>query len=832
MNSNAWAVNNTNNIDPSIMQFVDKYCVSCHNPEDEEGDLNFVPFVNGEKPLDDDSLHDMLEQLNLSEMPPPDEGEQPSHELRKNIIAQMTDYLTHKEHLAQTQHTILRRLTRYEYKNTLRDLLGVYPDASDATTAFPRDESHHGFTNLGDKQILSDYQLQLYMQAADHYLDQTLVFNQSQPRNKTWHFPPTKLFHKKEITRPSVSYRVIDKDHKYVDIGHGEVDEFWPVYPTRFSKKGVPANGIYKITVAASAVGLDHPYDKKIIKIDHDKPLKLGLWHVPKPELLKPGASDGRVFIGAFDLTEQAKTYEVSVWLPKGSSFYVHWINGPGRTFGIINQVQKRYLPETIKLNDNDKKRLLKEGKPVPKLADNYQAFSELYQGPRVRIHGMRLQGPFNNEWPPKNHVDIVGDTTDANDVNIEKTIINFARKAFRQPITKQQIQPYINFIQTRIKSGQSAELAIKQGLTAILTSPRFLYLDEGSSEQAKLNSYQIATRLSYLLWSSMPDETLLSLAARDELNDPQILWQQTQRMLEDPKSKAFAKYFTRAWLRLDKIGAMAPSVKQYPTYYNDRLETAMLAETEALVDFILQANRPITEFLNSDYSFINDGLAKHYKIDGEFGEQLQYVKLPKQARRGGLLGHASVLTTSANGVDTSPVLRGVWVLESLLGTPTAPPPADVPPIEPDTRGATTIKEQLAKHRSIDTCNDCHAKIDSWGFPLEFYNPIGGLRYKYFPHGIPWKKAKKLAKNIDGHAQLLSGDVVTNEKDLKKQLLKRKDIFAKNLVKKLLTYATGREMTYQDDATIDEIVEGIKQRDYGMQVLLAYVVMSDIFQSP
>ncbi|MDA0350031.1 MAG: DUF1588 domain-containing protein [Verrucomicrobia bacterium] len=226
----------------------------------------------------------------------------------------------------------------------------------------------------------------------------------------------------------------------------------------------------------------------------------------------------------------------------------------------------------------------------------------------------------------------------------------------------------------------------------------------------------------------------------------------------------------------------------------------------------------------------MNDALARHYGLEGEFGEDFRFTKLPDQARRSGLLGHASVLTASANGVETSPVVRGVWVLENILGTPPSPPPPDVPAIEPDTRGATTIREQLAKHRDIESCAGCHAKIDPWGFALEHYDPIGGFREHYTIFSGDGRIARREdGKPVDGSAELPSGEFINNEIELKKNLVLRKDLFARNLTTKLLTYATGREMTFKDRMEVNGIVDRISEKGYGLRDLLLEVVASDIF---
>jgi hypothetical protein len=404
--------------------------------------------------------------------------------------------------------------------------------------------------------------------------------------------------------------------------------------------------------------------------------------------------------------------------------------------------------------------------------------------------------------------------------------MLGLATRAWRRPVEQQEIQHHIDFVHASIAAGEPQAEALIAGFSALLTSPHFLFLDEGNADRRqKLTPYQLASRLSYFLWSSMPDAKLIDLATSGELRRKSTLTAQIDRLLADPKSGALAENFTAAWLRLDKLGSMPPGPKQVPTYLRRRLEDAMRTETQALFHHILQENQPITDFIDADYSFLNDSLATHYGLTDVVGEKFRRVSLPPALRRGGLLGHASILTASANGVETSPVVRGIWVLESILGTPPPPPPPDVPPIEPDTRGATTIREQLAKHRSVEACADCHAKIDPWGFALEFYDPIGGLRTHYAATGN-----RGMGPEIDGSGDLPSGQHIADETGLRDALLDRKELVARHLTRSLLTYGTGREPGFQDEAAIEKISSTALKDGNGLRDLIHLVIAGETFQ--
>ena len=718
----------------------------------------------------------------------------------------------------------------------MRDLLGVNPDIADATTQFPIDQEKHGFTNIGEVQVLSEHQLALYLKAARIYLDQALVFGKERPEKKTWTFK-AEDFTKQIRGNAQVKYSVLDESGNFFDIAHGEPADRRTNPPLNFVKTGVPADGTYKISVTAEAVGRFNPYDPDVLQLDLTDSMKLGIWHATEKRFLDKGNLSGRKLEGIFDLLDnKPATFEVTSWMSAGSIPFINYINGPGAAKGILNRVINAYHPYAKIPGNADIDRMKEQGIPLPESQVNPETrlyISQFYVGPRVRVYEMKLEGPLEREWPPVGHRNIFGRVIDPRKVNLPRMLTAFAEKAFRRPVKRSEVQHYIDYAEGRIAAGIGHEEAIKLGLSAILTSPRFLFLDEGNSEtNTKLDAYELASRLSYTLWSSMPDEELLKLASTKKLAQEKILIQQIKRLLKDSRSQAFIEQFPRAWLRLDKIGTMPPSNAQYPSYYKKRMEAAMKTETRLFFDYVLRENRPITDFINGSYTFVNDALAEHYGLEGEFGETFRKTTLPPSARRKGLLGHASVLTASANGVETSPVVRGVWVLENILGTPPSPPPPDVPPIEPDTSGATTIREQLAKHREVESCRDCHSRIDPWGFGLEHYDPVGGFREHYTVFSGSGKIAnQKQGRKVDGSSELPSGDYLNNELDLIGALTERRELFAKNLTTKLLTYSTGRELTFKNKVEVDEIVARVSTSGYGMEDLLIEVLTSSIFES-
>ena len=826
---------NATELDPVVGKFVQRYCMDCHDADTEKGDRSFEPFLKSPSAVSQHAtLEEILEQLNLGEMPPKKRKvDQPADAERRKIVSEITRYLTAVETSAKPASTVMRRLTRYEYNSTIRDLLGVDTDAADMTRLFPTDPRTHGFANLGSSQALSEHQLGLYMDAARRYLDMALVFGRKQPESQKWVFKP-RDFNGEKNNVGTVRYRVWGKDYEHLDIAHGQPVDSGPTYPRELARKGVPVDGRYRIRVTATAIGRKHPYDPAIFPNDLSVPLQLGLWHVPDESFLGKRASEGRVLIGAYDLSDNERMeIEETVWMPAGSLPFVHWINGPGASKRIMRVLTERYHPEAERRSQTKVDRFREQGAKVPEDALVQKVWiSDLYQGPRVRLYGLEIEGPLHDQWPPSGHRNIAGMETDPEKLNVAEVIVSFAAKAFRRPVRQDEVAHQIAFVREQMAGGVNKVEALKQGLTAILTSPRFLFLDEGDpAESDPLDGHQLASRLSYALWSSMPDARLTNLVADGRLHDAKIFAAEIDRLLDDSRSAAFVEHFTDAWLHLYKIGSMPPGDKQFPAYYRGRLEPAMKTETRMFVGDALKHNRPVQHLLSSRSTFVNGSLARHYGLTNIAGNAFQKIVFPANIRRAGLLGHASVLTATANGVETSPVVRGVWVLENILGTPPSPPPPDVPPIEPDTRGATTIREQLAKHRDVPACADCHAKIDPWGFALEFYDPIGGFRERYPIIREDGRISERQGRPIDGAGNLPGGGFVRDDSSLRTELLARRDMFTRNLVRKILTYAIGRELTFRDNAEVEQITQQVIQSGYGFRDLARLCLGSQIFRN-
>ena len=384
------------------------------------------------------------------------------------------------------------------------------------------------------------------------------------------------------------------------------------------------------------------------------------------------------------------------------------------------------------------------------------------------------------------------------------KAFRTFATRAFRRPVSLGQLSPYLRHLAEE-KSDP------KRAYQAVLCSPRFAYFSE---PPGKLDHHAVASRLSYFLWNSMPDKTLLALADEEKLSDKEVITAQVRRMLADPKSASFMETFVWEWLKLQNMSDMQPQKGKFPKFYSEKLGPAMLQETELFFKHVLMENRPITDFLDSDYTFVNGALAQHYGLKGVTGGGFQKVSLKDEPMRGGLLGQASIHATTTDGMTTSPIYRGKWVMTVIFGKKVRQPPVDIPDL-PAVKKAKTIRERLKNHRTVRQCAVCHVKIDPLGYALEAFDPIGGFRTKY-PNKL----------NIETYGRLSNGSY----KDMigfKKLLLKKQADFASALTRKLLTHALGRVMVASDNRDVRRITSALKSKGQGFMDLMILIATDD-----
>ena len=463
------------------------------------------------------------------------------------------------------------------------------------------------------------------------------------------------------------------------------------------------------------------------------------------------------------------------------------------------------------------------------------------YKGPGLMIGEVSMEGPLET-WPPISRQRLLGatDIKSAGVAEAQRILTQLLPRAFRRPISADEVQPFVAITKLGLDSGRPFLDSLKLGLQAVLCSPDFLMrVDSASTEDPKrISQHSLASRLSYFLWSSMPDAELTELAAAGQLSQPKVLQAQVERMLSDPKSYRFIVNFTGQWLGLRDINFTIPDSRLFPEF-DDMLRVSMEDETLHFFAEVLEQNEPVMDFVDSNWAMLNERMAIHYEIPGVFGQEFRRVNIPRGNVRGGVMTQASVLKITANGTNTSPVVRGNWVLTNVLGTPSPPPPKNVPGIEPDIRSANSIREMLAKHRNIDSCAVCHNQIDPPGFAMEIFDPIGGRRSSYRTLGTGRPVNLKIdGKNVqfrhgakvDPSGQLSDGRKFADVRSFKRLLRQDNQQIAKCLTEKLLIYAVGRPLGFSDRPAVRSIVEKISTENYGFRSLIHEVVLSPAFQ--
>lgn len=804
---------------PKVQHFLTTYCNDCHGAEKQKGDRRFdqleLPVGKVDTLIE---IKDILDQINLGEMPPK-KSKQPSSDELKAFIEQASHALTEgREKLASTGgSTVLRRLNRREYINTIGDLFSLNMEAYDPTTKFPRDQSAEHMENLGDVLQTSGYLLDQYLDAADAVVEK--VFGaQEKPKQQSWHFKGEfKTKTKSEQKRNEYDNRhllvmeCMDSDKHTA--GFGFINDF---------EEGVPADGFYEVQVLVKAMNRQHPYDPKIFGTDSREPFRFGI--VPGDAKLGPLElpQPNQPMLAELALNDgEAEWRTMKVWLDAGHTPRFVFPNGPEEirsTWFDIADYHKDLWPQFI--SDDD------EGKLG--IVEAKRLTLHVCKFPHIRIDEVKIRGPLFEQWPPAPQQAVLGKEA-FEPKKMREVLQAFTDRAYRRPATDDEMNRLMAVAEKRISTGHSPLEGFKAALKTAICSPGFIYLsqdaveaEKDSKKRPKLTGNALASRLSYFLWSTMPDTELLNLAESGELTKPEVVIAQTRRMLASPRSDAFVSGFLDSWLNLRNLGGMPPDRKEFEEYYSKGFQEAFKTETRMFMRDLIERDASIVNFLDSDYSFLNQPLATHYEL-GELGDPVKAHEFRKVSfktdKRGGLLGMGSVLTITANGIDTSPVTRGVFLLDNILGTPPPPPPDDVPAIDPDVRGAKSMRELLSKHRESPNCYGCHQKIDPLGFALENFDAIGDWRPRI-------DKTK-----IDSSGELPSGEKFEDVADLKKILVQRKDLFAHMLTDRLLTYACGRRIEALDEPAVEKIVAELPKYKYGLRSLVEAVVASEQFLS-
>ncbi|EDM28498.1 hypothetical protein LNTAR_11296 [Lentisphaera araneosa HTCC2155] len=784
-------------VDEKVQPFLTQYCLDCHNNSKDKGELN-LEELNGFHTNADtlEMWHDIYDQIKEGEMPPEEEN-QPSEQERKSMMAWIQKQMVAgKEDMKKATYTHLRRLNNNEYNRTVGDLLKIDTSLLDLSRNFPTDELKENFKNNGEALQVSSFHLEAYIEAAEEAINKAVYFG-DKPEIQTNTFRPP--YSKSNNVLKAA--RVLGKD-KFMDLVEQRSYAF---HPEQLS--GVPESGYYKVTAKVQARNRKHDLNPKSFKVPQDQLLRASI------VLTDPRTGDSNYFTASdrtaqeFELKDE-KVMEVSgkYWIDKGYTAKI----------GFPNSIPF-FKPAKGKFDRKKFKKFYK-GRTGP--FGGFLAAQDVMRdhGPVVRVFEYKIEGPFYDEWPIASHKNLFAKKT-LNEININTAIDSFASRAFRRSIKSEDTAAIKAMMKRLLSSGFTKEESIKAGLVAVLSSPQFFYLQEN---EGTLNDYALANRLSYFLWSSMPDKELMAYAKAGRLRHPSILEKQVIRMMKSPKIEGFINNFSDGWLQLNKLGTMPPDRKQNVDYYVNDLEHAGRQETLHFVKDLLYSNGKIRNFLNSDYTFMNRGLATFYgRKDVSSFKYNAYKKVKlSDPRRGGLLGQMSLLTATADGIDTTPVVRGAWVVENIFGEHLKEPPG-VPAIEPDIRGAKTIRQLLVQHTTDKNCASCHDKIDPPGFALENFDHVGRWRDNYNEN-----RKKMQVMPVDASGRMARGQRFDDIVDFKKILISKQDVFTQALTTKLLTYALGREVRSFEKAK----VASIGRRKENFRDLVMAVVKSDLFR--
>ncbi len=782
-------------VPPAVQAFVGRHCGDCHAGGASEGGLDFDSLgVN----LDDTATfarwERVFDRVERGEMPPKD-AEQPTGGDKSKFAAALSERLTTAH--ARVRGTTLRRLNRREYQNTLNDLFGTELDLENM---LPEDGRSQEFDNVGESLSISLVHLQRYVEAAGKVFDEAVAKSTEAPE-------PNRIVASYAKTREGEQF--IGKKWKL--LSDGAVVRFsGGGYPSGMLRgSGVRESGRYRVRITGYAYQSDVPVT------------------------FSAGGT-------SFARGSEKPTYGYFSFAP----------GEPGKeeTVEFETRIERNYMIQIEPHGIADAKR--------------YQRDSiDDYDGPGLAIREVTLEGPLVGEFPSRGHR-LVFDglvrreieprnpadkrrswyvpefevVTEDEETDVGRALKRVATEAFRRPVAPADLEPFEALYRAERDAGSSIEDSLRTAVVALFCSPRFLYLQE---DAGRLDDHALAARLSYFLSRTTPDDELLGLAADGRLAADDVLRRQTERLLGDPRFERFLVDLADNWLDLREMDFTVPDRRLFPEF-DDYLRYSMPLETRAFLRELVESNRPVTNLVKSDFAMLNGRLAEHYGLPAVPGATIRRVPLPAGSRRGGLLSQGSILKVTANGTNTSPVTRGAWVMERLLGETPPPPPPGVPGVEPDVRGASTLRELLDKHRDQENCRACHANIDPPGFALESFNPIGGFRERYRSLGggdrvdrtvLGRKVNYRLGPAVDASGQLPDGRDFDGYEGFRDHLAADPDRLAHTLAEKLLVFGTGREMGFSDRPEIARIVAESAKRGHGVRDLIHLVVQSEIFRS-
>ncbi|MFT5093314.1 MAG: hypothetical protein ACI8P0_000291 [Planctomycetaceae bacterium] len=773
-----------------LQPYLTKYCVSCHNAKKQEGEFHFEALSRDVGENDAPRWTEVMERINSGEMPPEDAKPRPTADESAAIVEWLAARIKEGEaaRMARRDRVSYNRLTREEYVNTVRDLIGVQYDAEDPGGLL-EDPEWNGFERLGSVLTLSATHVEKYINAAEVVLSEA--------------YPDVKSEYLEASTRAVVlnpnqpHYERLEKAGQLDQIRFplttsGELYRY--SNPFRGPDLKFPGAGVYEISYTVCG-----------LKPENGPPPRMQVYEHKLDRIL----------------------FEQDIIAPEDKpvtiKFRVHFPAVRGPEIHVINKAGGRRHPRT---NAGSQIPFITTADPR---APWQMKITDQHGRPRypiLIIDSVSMRGPIVTELEQRRRDEYIA-REEGNMAQVRTGLEAMAKRAFRRPLYDGELDTFVSIVAAEVEAGEVFKDAIKSAMTAILCSKSFLFLAEGdeNSNRQTLNDWEIASRLSYLLWSTMPDDELFTLAEQGKLRDQAELQRQVSRMLADTRAERFTKSFTAQWLHLRKVGMFPPDQKIYPNY-DSNLEQSMVGETQAFFKEVLDHGLTLREFIDSDWTMVNPRLARFYRIPDITQDRFQRVSLTPDTNRGGLLTQASVLSLTSDGTRHRPVHRGAWISEAIFGKTPPPPPANVDPIEPNPVDApkATLRMKLEAHKHDPRCASCHRKIDPLGLAFDNFNAIGEWRTHEVVEGTGDDPL------VDASGELPDGRTFRNAKEFKQLLLADLDSFNETFIEKLAIYGLRRTMTIDDREELRAIAKVGRESDYRVRDIVTAFVLSDLFQ--
>ncbi len=808
LGSSAWQAD-ANAADRFRKEFTSGYCSGCHAGESPAGGfrVDSASLVLGDS-KSREQWTKAIDYVSDGVMPPAT-APQPPADARERFATDLRVALASSVDSVDAAGGLVRRLNRIEYLNTLRDLFQIREIRLPVT--FPDDSAEQRFDTMAEGTYLTPGHLDAYQEVAIDIADRLVplpglpVIQSASVRASVGQDPSRTKFWTRDGDDSGLYFTGINIA--------GWSGALWD------RAFVAPASGVYRVRLKVSAeseAGAD------------GNPLRLGFYALNPADydLPKRALRVDLPRVGSLEVTNSEPAFlDAEVLLEKGENFQVY----------CENRLKKQYPPALIRLPGNtlDLRRLLatylKEAQSAPEST--------------IRFERMEISGPVRAL--PRQAKFLRGGEHASDRAYVEATLLPLAARAFRRPLTDMERRNLVGSALEHMAGARAPEFGVHFGIRRILLAPHFLYRETGG---AKLDEYGLASRLSYFLWSTMPDEGLMQAAADGSLSSGDNLLGQLRRMLSDPKAQQFVKHFAGQWLGNRKAASVM--VCDVRHVWSELIRHGIVRSTEMFLDEILQDNLAVRTFIDSSFTYANEPMRIAWGMPGNEvdlrrleADQRQSLLWPEPerldlttlrdgvpshvAKRGGVLGLSGVFAATGDGVESSPILRGVWVLENLFGTPPPPPPSDVPALVADISQATTVKEILAAHQKIESCAVCHTSIDPIGLALENYDAVGGWRDSYYRD----EASSARARPVESSGQMADGTVLNGPQDLKDYLMRRPHLFTRALTGLLLEYSTGRELTAADRRVVNEIAAAEPDSGYGFRDLIGRVVQSEAFRS-